>query len=119
MLFYFLFIKPLLYILALLPLWLIQCLGRVSGGILNIIPNRHKSITLTNLNLAFPNLSEIEINNLCKKSLVETSKTFFEAGYVWITLPGKPLPSSIEVEGFHNVLAVSYTHLTLPTTVIV
>ena len=69
-----------------------------------MIPNRHKSITLTNLNLAFPNLSEIEINNLCKKSLVETSKTFFEAGYVWITLPGKPLPSSIEVEGFHNVL---------------
>ena len=104
MLLYFLFIKPLLYILALLPLWLIQCLGRVTGGILNIIPNRHKSITLTNLNLAFPNLSDIEINNLCKKSLVETSKTFFEAGYVWITLPGKPLPSSIEVEGFHNVL---------------
>ena len=105
MLLYFLFIKPFLYILALLPLWFVSSLGRMTGEILNIIPNRHKNITLTNLKLAFPSFSDIEINNLCKKSLVETSKTLFEAGYVWVTLPAKTLPKSIEVDGFKNVLS--------------
>jgi len=104
MLLYFLFIKPILFILARMPLWFISYLGKITGEILYRVPNRHRNITLINLKLAFPNLSQIKINDLCKKSLVETSKTLFEAGYVWVNLPGKSLPRSIKVDGFVNVL---------------
>ena len=104
MLLYYLFLKPFLYTLALIPLWLTSVLGGATGRILSLVPNRHKRITLVNLKLAFPNLSEVEISNLCKKSLIETSKTLFEASYVWISLPDRALPNSIKVDGFNNVL---------------
>ena len=103
MLLYRVIIGSVLFILSVLPLKAIRFVGRILGRILFLIPNRHKNITLTNLKLAFPELPDKEIANLCKKSLIETIITLLESGYVWIKLPGNSLPQSIQVEGFVNV----------------
>ena len=103
MLLYKVIIRSFLFILSVLPLKAIRFVGKILGRILLLIPNRHKHITLTNLKLAFPELPDKEIINLCKKSLIETSTTLLESGYVWIRLPGNKLPRSIQVEGFDNV----------------
>ena len=103
MLLYRVIIRPFLFILSILPLQTIRVLGKVLGQILFFIPNRHKKITLINLGLAFPELTVKEITSLCKKSLIETCTTLLESGYVWIKLPGKGLPRSIQVEGFEGV----------------
>lgn len=97
-------IRPFLFIISILPLKTLRTFGRILGKILFFFPNRHKNITLVNLRLAFPELSNKEILSLCKKSLAETSTTLLESGYVWIKLPGNSLPKSIQVEGFDSVL---------------
>lgn len=97
-------IRPFLFIISILPLKTLRTFGKILGEILFFFPNRHKNITLVNLRLAFPELSNNEILSLCKKSLVETSTTLLESGYVWIKLPGNCLPKSIQVEGFDSVL---------------
>ncbi len=97
-------IRPFLFIISILPLKTLRTFGKILGKILFFFPNRHKNITLVNLRLAFPELSNNEILSLCKKSLVETSTTLLESGYVWIKLPGNCLPKSIQVEGFDSVL---------------
>jgi len=103
MLLYRVIIGSFLFFLSVLPLKAIRFVGKILGRILFLIPNRHKHITLTNLKLAFPKLPDKEIINLCKKSLIETSTTLLESGYVWIRLPGNSLPQSIQVEGFENL----------------
>ena len=101
---YYIIIRPFLAILSITPLKVIHVLGYITGNLLFIIPNRHKKITLVNLKLAFENLKNNEVKDLCKKSLIETSKTVFESGYVWKKLPGKDLPQTLVVEGFEDVI---------------
>ena len=103
MLLYKVIVGPFLFILSILPLKTIRVLGRLLGQILFFISNRHRNITLTNLKLAFPELTDKEIISLCKKSLIATCTTLLESGYVWIRLPGNGLPQSIQVEGFDGV----------------
>jgi len=97
-------IGPFIAVLSLFPLKAIRLMGVILGQCLYLIPNRHKKITLINLGLAFPDLDDIELLKLCKKSLIETSTTLLECGYVWKKLPGRKLPQSISVEGFEDVL---------------
>ncbi len=44
---------------------------------------KQRRITLTNMKLCYPQLTEQEQKNLAKASLIETVKTFFELGRVW------------------------------------
>ena len=44
---------------------------------------KQRRITLTNMKLCYPNLSEHEQEALAKAALIETVKTFFELGRVW------------------------------------
>ena len=104
MLLYRVFIGPFLFLLSVLPLKIIRLLGLILGLILYFFPNRHKRITLINLKLAFPKLTKKNILILCKKSLIETSTTLLESGYVWKKLPGSNLPQSIKIEGFEYAL---------------
>lgn len=96
--------KLFLHLLSLLPLKVTSILGNITGWLLYVYPNRHKKITLINLELAFPHLSNEEIMFLCRRSLIETSKTLYESGYVWVRLPGNKLPKSIKIEGFEKIL---------------
>jgi len=104
MLLYKVIIGPFLFILSILPLKVIRFLGWVLGLILYFFPNKHKKISLINLKLAFPNLTEKQILSLCKKSLIETATTLLECGYVWKKLPGTMLPKSIKTDGFEGVV---------------
>jgi len=104
MLLYRVIIGPFLFILSILPLKVIRFLGCALGLMLFFLPNRHKKVSLINLNLAFPDLTSKQASNLCKKSLIETGTTLLECGYVWRKLPGTSLPKSIKIDGFESVL---------------
>jgi KDO2-lipid IV(A) lauroyltransferase len=70
-------------LLALIPLPLLHGLGAVLGSLFALLPNRHRRITLQNLALCFPELSERERARLLILSLRETARTVLETALVW------------------------------------
>ncbi len=79
--------KPLLRLLtsllALVPLPLQHALGSVLGSLFALFPNRHRRITLRNLALCFPEMSERERARLLVLSLRETAKAVLETATMW------------------------------------
>jgi len=70
-------------LLALIPLPLQHGLGAVLGSLFALFPNRHRRITLQNLALCFPELSERQRARLLILSLRETARTVLETARVW------------------------------------
>src|SRR5690606_39427879 len=66
--------------LSLLPLSISRALGTIVGSLLWWTNGRSKRITLRNLQLCFPQMSEQDLQALARQSLIETSKTAAEAG---------------------------------------
>lgn len=69
--------------LSLLPLSISRALGTIVGSLLWWTNGRSKRVTLRNLQLCFPQMSEQDLQALARQSLIETSKTAAEAGAVW------------------------------------
>ena len=82
----------------------IHFLGEASGFLLSIVPNSLKTTTRTNLKICFPEKTPKEIHTLTRKSLKETSKSFFESGKCWITYPKLDISKLVEVEGRDLIL---------------
>ena len=93
-----------LYFLSFFPLKAINLLGSMAGYVLSITPNSLRSVTKINLTICFPSKTEKEIHILTRKSLKESSKSFFESGKCWVTYPRIPINQIIEVEGKSLVL---------------
>ena len=53
------------------------------GWIFYLTPNKHKRISLENLNLVFPELTSKELNKLLRESLFHSSMNILESGMVW------------------------------------
>lgn len=70
-------------LLALPPLPLQHALGYALGSSFALFPNRQRRITLRNLALCFPEMSERERARLAVKSLRETAKTLLETATMW------------------------------------
>ena len=58
-------------------------MGRLVGLIFYLTPNKHKRITLENLNLVLPDLTRKELNKLLRESLFHSSMNILESGMVW------------------------------------
>ena len=82
------FIKIFLYIGAGLPLPVAHGIGYLAGWGLFLFPSHSRRITRINLALCLPELGAAEQRKLVRKSLIETGKTIFEAGALWLR-PGK------------------------------
>jgi KDO2-lipid IV(A) lauroyltransferase len=87
--------------LSLLPLSISRALGAFLGGLLWRGRGREKRVTITNLQLCFPELSEAEVHALARESLQETMKTAMEAGAVWRRDYAWLKSKMVEVEGEH------------------
>ena len=69
--------------LALLPLPLLHAAGYLVGSFIALFPNLHRRISLRNLELCFPELSDAQRARLLVKSLRETAKTVMETPLAW------------------------------------
>jgi len=80
---FFLF-KLTLSITAVLPLKLIHLFGKVMGGLSWKINSRIRRIAEKNVQLCFPELTQLQQEDLVKKSLYETGKVILETGKMWL-----------------------------------
>ena len=86
-------------LLALIPLPLQHALGAFIGNLFALFPNRHRRISLRNLALCFPEMSERERARLLVLSLRETAKTVLETATMWRAGPGRLRGLIREVHG--------------------
>ena len=88
-----------LKLLACLSLKSAQRLGALIGRMLWWGDSRTTRVTIENIQLCYPNLSQEEQQALTKKSLIETGKLFSEFGVVWEWPTEKTLGLIRSVEG--------------------
>lgn len=77
------FILTLLRAASLLPLGLSRSLGRGLGSLLWWSRSSPRRVTERNIDLAFPELSRRERQDLARKSLRSTGELVFEMGFIW------------------------------------
>jgi len=75
--------KTFISLLALFSLRNNHRLGSIIGWLLSIFPNRNLHVTITNIQLCFPEMDKQQQQQLIKKSLIEAGKTLTEASPMW------------------------------------
>jgi KDO2-lipid IV(A) lauroyltransferase len=98
-------IRALLRALAVLPLPVSHALGAALGWGLILMPNDLRRAARINIPLCLPELSRTEQRRLLRASLIETGKTFCEAGALWLWPPQRLLALVKEVSGEAEVNA--------------
>ena len=73
----------LMWLLHWLPLPLLGRLGEAVGSLLFIVMKPRRHITLTNLRLCLPNLSDTEHNALAKQHFQDYARSVLERGILW------------------------------------
>ena len=76
---YGLFYRIFLIAIELIPYRALYQIGKLMGLIFYLTPNKHKRISLENLNLVFPDLTRKELNKLLKESLFHSSMNILES----------------------------------------
>lgn len=69
--------------IALLPLWLLQGIGAVAGGLLSMVPNSRRRTAMRNVERCFPERSPRERRRLVRRSLTAELTAFLETPMVW------------------------------------
>jgi KDO2-lipid IV(A) lauroyltransferase len=77
-------IKALMQVCAWLPLSWARALGRGVAVLYWPLAGRNRKVTERNIQLAFPELSEAEQQQLCRRSLAATLELATEMGHVWL-----------------------------------
>jgi KDO2-lipid IV(A) lauroyltransferase len=77
------FIASILRMMSWVPLRLLHKFADLMSRLAFALPTETRRITLINLKLAFPSLSETERRNLALQSIQETFKAAFELGHIW------------------------------------
>ncbi|MEN8169426.1 MAG: lysophospholipid acyltransferase family protein [Pseudomonadota bacterium] len=95
----------LLRLLGALPLPLLHGIGALFGQLFSLFPNRNRRITLRNLELCFPEMSERQRARLLVQSLQETGKTFMETALMWCGSRQRIMGLVREVEGEEHLRA--------------
>lgn len=98
-------VKQLIWVFSKLPLSINHRIGSSLGWLLWWIPNNAKRISLINLAIAFPELTQSEREKLAKQSLIELGKTVTELGPLWLWPEKKLVPLIKEVRGLEHLEA--------------
>lgn len=92
-----------LRLFAMLPWRWVQRLGAAIGWLSYRLPNRSREVTRINLSRCFPELSETELDELLRRSLVSIGMTLTESACAWIWPAQKTLRLVREVEGLEHL----------------
>jgi KDO2-lipid IV(A) lauroyltransferase len=71
------------WLLHFLPLPLLAGIGNTVGVILYLLAAERRQVTLTNLRLCFPELSEAERGRLARRNFMAFGRSFIERGILW------------------------------------
>jgi len=93
----------LIKVLGVIPYKLLYFIGRGLAYLFFIIPNKHKKISLANLNLVFPDTPPNKIRNLLIESLFHSTMNFLESGMVWGTKTYDKKEDFIKVINFRSI----------------
>ena len=91
-------VAGLLRLIGKLPLPWLQALGRGLGVLLWWLPNKTRRITLINLGLCLPELSEASRERLCQQNLKQTATGLLELPWVW----GHPQATLSKIHAVQN-----------------
>ena len=94
-----------LWLLHFLPLAALAAIGRVLGSVLFRVGRRRRTIAATNLAWCFPELSEIQRNNLTKEHFKMLGRSLVERSIFWWGSPDR-LKRLIRVEGADKIHAL-------------
>lgn len=92
----------LLWLLHFLPLRCLASLGAFFGKLLFIFAKERRHVTLTNLRLCFPALSETQRIDLAHRHFQAFGRSFVERGLLWWASPTR-LRRIVRVEGLENL----------------
>lgn len=87
-----------MWLLHWLPLTWLALLGRGFGCLLFRFAFERRHVTLTNLRLCFPELTEAEREELAKKHFAAFGRSFLERGLLWWA-PSQRLRQTVGIEG--------------------
>ncbi len=90
------------WVTARLPLPVIAALARLLGTLAYAFGRRRRQITLTNLRLCFPELSDSERGRLARRSFVHTAMGVLEAMMVWLN-PARPVAGRTRIHGLEHL----------------
>ncbi len=94
----------LLWLLHFLPLRWLAALGTLFGNLLYALAKERRHVTLTNLRLCFPQLSEAQRTSLARRHFHAFGRSFIERGLLWWASPQR-LRRIVRIEGLENLEA--------------
>lgn len=101
-----------MWLLHWLPLPLLAALGRGLGLALYLLVGERRHVTLTNLGLCFPQLSDAEKSALARRHFELFGRSFFERGMLWWASPER-IRRLIKIEGAERLEALKNQPLIL------
>ena len=84
---------------ARLPLRFNHWLGTLAGKLMMLVNNEQKRVASINITRCFPELTHNQHQQLLQQCLIETGKTFFEIGHIWLSDKAHFLDLIQEVHG--------------------
>lgn len=88
-----------LRLFALLPWRAVQNVGAAIGWLMWKLPNRSREVARINLSKCFPELDSAALDDLLRRTLMDTGRTFTESACAWIWPAQKSIDLIREVEG--------------------
>ena len=88
-----------LKLFSMLPFSVAQRLGALVGWLMWKLPNRSRDVVRINLTHCMPELTEAELNDLVRRTLIDTGRSFAESACAWMWSPQKTVSLIKEVEG--------------------
>jgi len=96
----------LVWLLRFLPLALLAPVGRAIGLLLYLLARERRRVTLTNLRLCFPGLSDAERAQLARRHFQAFGRSFIEHGILWWSSKAR-IQRLIRLEGLEHWQAVA------------
>ena len=97
-------LRPILKLLGLLPFKVLHFFSSILGILFYITPNHYRSITKTNLLLAFPDMKPLQVELLLLNSLINSNKSLIETGKIWYSISKGELSNYIVIDGLEFIV---------------